>query len=62
MLKGSHDFLGLNHNTSRFVWNTPLPENPIDFDHDLGVLATINDLNGNPIGKASDCNWLYVYP
>jgi beta-glucosidase len=35
---------------------------PIDYYHDQGVLPLVNDVNGNPIGKASACDWLYVVP
>ena len=62
MLKGSHDFFGLNHYTSRFASNANRSNIPIDFDHDQGVTPSLYDTKGNLIGKASACNWLYVVP
>jgi beta-glucosidase len=57
LLKGSYDFFGLNHYTSRYVSNVPSTvDNPAGtVPHDIGV-------DGVPIGPVADSNWLIVVP
>lgn len=64
-LKGSSEFFGLNHYTSRYIKpNKKYNPNdtPIDWYHDTGCIATAEDINGQPIGEIADSDWLYVVP
>lgn len=57
LLKGSHDFFGLNHYTSRYISSAPITvANP------SGIQSHERDVNGNPIGPVADSNWLIVVP
>jgi len=62
LLKGSIDFLGINHYSSRYVKYRPNSSVPIGFNEDIGALELLYDINGNLIGPASACDWLYVVP
>jgi beta-glucosidase len=57
MLKGSYDFFGLNHYTSRYVSNAPWT-----LDSPAGIASHEKDINGIPIGPVGDSNWLIVVP
>jgi beta-glucosidase len=60
LLKGSHDFFGLNHYTSEYVYNDPHPSGE-GFAADQGTASTrVKD--GKLIGPQADSNWLYVVP
>jgi beta-glucosidase len=62
LLKGSYDFLGLNHYTSRYVKNgnnTNL--NYKDFYQDRDI-TTLVEKDGKAIGLCGDLDWLYVVP
>lgn len=61
MLKGSHDFFGLNHYTSN--WAKDDPHAPIGqgWGTDQKV-QTSHVRDGIPIGPQAASDWLYVYP
>lgn len=57
LLKGSYDFFGLNHYTSRYASAVPITSsNP------SGCATHEKDAKGNPIGVVADSNWLIVVP
>jgi len=60
MIKGSVDFLGLNHYTSRYIQHTGIPGSDYSDDHRLR--ESITDVNGKQIGPLGGNSWLYVYP
>jgi len=60
-LKGSWDFYAMNHYTSKYVANRPIP-NPSDgWDDDQGTTVTPYK-DGVPIGPPADSDWLFVVP
>jgi len=59
LIKGSLDFLGINHYTSAYVSNTSA--GGIGWQLDKGTNET-KYKNGTPIGERSFSPWLYVYP
>jgi beta-glucosidase len=65
LLKGSYDFVGLNHYTSRYVSNNKSAsptDAPIDWYHDSGTIVSVYDKNGKVIGEQAESDWLYVVP
>jgi len=60
LLKGSCDFLGINHYSSVFVQHTGVPGNAWDNDNRLRAGPT--DVNGNLIGPYAESKWLNVVP
>jgi beta-glucosidase len=57
LLKGSYDFFGLNHYTSRYISDAPSTiYNP------AGIISHDRDVNGVPIGPVADSSWLIVVP
>jgi beta-glucosidase len=60
MMKGSFDFLGLNHYTTRYVQHTG--EIGTDYSNDYRLRESITDVNGHQIGPLAGNGWLYVYP
>lgn len=65
LLRGSFDFLGLNHYTSKYITpnkSASIHDTPIDWSHDTGCIAQYVDKNGRPIGEKADSDWLYVVP
>jgi hypothetical protein len=77
-IKGSHDFygkvlcggvlcltvffIGLNHYTSKYVANRPLPAVSQSYGEDQGTSVTNTDLNGQLIGPQAASPWLNVVP
>ncbi len=63
MLKGSADFIGLNHYTSRYVQNDPTPPPaPGSWVIDQRTIQTTTNVDGTSIGPMAQSNWLYVHP
>mmetsp|Transcript_21894 Transcript_21894/g.21075 ORF Transcript_21894/g.21075 Transcript_21894/m.21075 type:complete len:181 (+) Transcript_21894:1-543(+) len=60
MVKGSFDFLGLNHYTSKFIHHSG--EIGKDFSSDGRYWADSYNNNGEIIGPLADSVWLNVYP
>ena len=59
-VKGSADFFGLNHYTSRYIAN-PAPNTAIDVnDIDGHIIQSTKSINGSSIGPQSQSSWLYV--
>ncbi|XP_046748527.1 myrosinase 1-like [Diprion similis] len=56
IINGTNDYLGINHYTSRFVYNDPDEELGI-YNSDSGLLMTVD--SSWPVATSS---WLYVYP
>jgi len=61
-VKGSHDFYGLNHYTTKYVMNSPVPPESDGWDDDQGTIVTPIGADGKPIGPEADSSWLYVVP
>lgn len=65
-LKGSHDFLGLNHYTSTYVSDQahpqPVPESQKNYHYDEGTALSFTGVDGTPIGAKAASSWLYVVP
>jgi len=64
-LRGSLDFLGLNHYTSKYVSlnkSASIHDPPVDWSHDIGCIAQVVDKDGKQIGPMADSSWLYVVP
>nr|PNR45839.1 hypothetical protein PHYPA_015610 [Physcomitrium patens] len=64
LLKGSLDFIGLNHYTSRFISSGSGPGNALTSDHwqDQGILSSVTSRNGSQIGHQAASEWLYIVP
>ncbi|KAJ8430226.1 hypothetical protein Cgig2_009404 [Carnegiea gigantea] len=65
LMKGSLDFVGINHYTTYYAWddNTHLVETLFkDVLSDSGVITLPFDSNGKPIGERANSIWLYVVP
>jgi len=60
LLKGSYDFLGINHYTSSFVHYTGIVGDAWDNDH--RNTASPYDVNGDLIGPFAESSWINVYP
>ena len=60
LLKGSFDFIGINHYTSKFVKYTGIPGN--DWASDKQLIESDTDVNGKLIGPYAQSSWLQVYP
>lgn len=60
MIKGSADFFGLNHYSSRYV-RQGLSENE-GYDRDQGTLESIKNIDGVQIGPVASPPWLYNVP
>jgi beta-glucosidase/6-phospho-beta-glucosidase/beta-galactosidase len=63
-LKGSIDFLAINHYTSRYV-RQPTGAEPAPgqgYREDKWTDTLTEDAHGNPIGPVADSSWLYVTP
>jgi len=61
-LLGTWDFYGLNHYTSKYIQNRPIP-NPSDgWNDDQGTTVTPYGPDGQPIGPPADSSWLFVVP
>jgi beta-glucosidase len=56
MLKGSYDFIGLNHYTSNYAMNDPTSSS------DQKTRGTVVDIDGKLIGPQAESGWLFVYP
>eukprot|EP01121_Diplochlamys_sp_Union-15-3_P013607 TRINITY_DN4252_c0_g1_i1.p1 TRINITY_DN4252_c0_g1~~TRINITY_DN4252_c0_g1_i1.p1 ORF type:complete len:506 (-),score=89.67 TRINITY_DN4252_c0_g1_i1:15-1490(-) len=63
LLKGSHDYFGLNHYTSVFA---AAPQSPIvnstGWNDDQRSITSYTDKEGKLIGPAADSPWLHVVP
>lgn len=57
MIRGSHDFFGLNHYTSRVVTNDDGDQGRPSHEHDVGTRGEID-----PKWEPSAADWLYVVP
>lgn len=62
LIKGSADFLGLNHYTSTFVTHPLASAKDSQGGGKLPWLATYHDNDGKLIGKHAQSSWLYDVP
>ena len=63
MLKGSHDFFGLNHYTSTYVKKPDFPAGKgASWGEDSYTAQTATSLDGQLIGELADSGWLHVVP
>lgn len=62
LLKGSSDFLGINHYTSQYVTMNPKPKPNTDYYNDIGTISGIENYKGEVIGPPSEAVWLRVVP
>ncbi len=60
MIKGSYDFMGLNHYSSSYVRKVNMTGTA--WDTDSGTVGSTTDVNGNVIGPTADSTWLQVVP
>jgi len=60
-IKGSWDFYAMNHYTTKYVSNRPIPNPSAGWDDDQGTSVTAYK-DGVPIGPPADSNWLFVVP
>jgi len=60
LIKGSSDFVGINHYTTFYVQYTG--EVGFDYGTDSRLVTNTSDVNGNPIGPVGESDWLYAYP
>jgi len=61
MVKGSYDFIGLNHYTSGFIKDDSAGKGGNWFA-DSRTSGTKIGIDGKPIGPMAQSDWLYVYP
>lgn len=61
IVKGSFDFLGMNHYTTNYFKNDPNGKIG-NWDHDQKVIDTVIGIDGKQIGPQAESGWLYVYP
>lgn len=62
LVKGSHDYFGLNHYSSYYVQNLDNPGNAQGWAFDVHTGSTRYDQHNTPIGKEADSSWLWVVP
>ncbi|XP_057515340.1 beta-glucosidase 24-like isoform X2 [Amaranthus tricolor] len=62
MLRGSYDFLGLNHYTSSYAAYAPSLKNGKPSYNTDSLTNLTSERNGIPIGPKAASDWLYVYP
>jgi len=60
LVKGSFDFLGLNHYTSKFVHHTGNVGS--NYGDDGRFFCSATNINGELIGPYAESSWLNVYP
>ena len=61
MLKGSWDYIGLNHYTSGFIMDNPSGQGG-EWQTDSRTKGTKVGIDGKYIGVRAESEWLYVYP
>ncbi|GAB4846786.1 Beta-glucosidase 44 [Ancistrocladus abbreviatus] len=63
VIKGSMDFVGINHYTSSYVYNQPpqTKQQALSYQQDWHVVTTIMK-DGVPIGPRANSAWLYEVP
>ncbi|KAJ7523015.1 hypothetical protein O6H91_18G034700 [Diphasiastrum complanatum] len=60
-LRGSVDFVGINHYTSRFATPGPTATDPSDYGQDQEVLLSVQRA-GSMIGDRAASEWLFIVP
>ena len=60
LVKGSFDFLGLNHYTSKYVHHTG--QVGTDYGNDGRFFTSSTNIKGELIGPYAESSWLNVYP
>lgn len=60
LVKGSFDFIGVNHYTTSYVIHTGIPG--IGMQTDPRLIPSPLSMQGEPIGPRAESKWLYVYP
>ncbi|GAB2269051.1 hypothetical protein Dimus_003981 [Dionaea muscipula] len=63
LLKGSYDFIGLQHYSTMFAYDAgPSNSEYLSFFTDQRANFSFVNLNGDPIGEPTPVFWLYIYP
>ncbi|CDW81975.1 glycosyl hydrolase family protein [Stylonychia lemnae] len=60
IIKGSYDFIGINHYTSRYITTQSQAGN--DWESDSMIKQSTTNKEGKIIGPSGDSDWLLVYP
>ena len=60
MIKGTYDYLGVNHYTTNYVHYTG--EVGTDYSNDNRAWYSSTNINGTQIGPQAQSSWLFVYP
>ena len=61
MVKGSWDYIGLNHYTSGYIMDNPSSPGG-DWHTDSRTNGSKVGIDGKFIGARAESTWLYVYP
>src|SRR3569833_2537432 len=60
LVKGSYDFMGLNHYTTKYIHYSG--EVGKDYGNDGRFWESSTNIDGKLIGPYAECTWLNVYP
>ena len=60
MVKGSFDYIGLNHYTTSYIKTADIPAT--NWSSDIGAIMTKYNSEGHYIGPLAQSSWLNVYP
>lgn len=60
LIKGSFDFIGLNHYSTGYIHYTGIPGTT--YDDDSRVIGNTTDVHGHLIGPFAASDWINVYP
>ncbi|XP_030547473.1 beta-glucosidase 17-like [Rhodamnia argentea] len=62
-LKGSHDYIGVNYYTARYVDESTSPFTTLNLSYTTDCHCNLTaEKDGIPIGQPTAVSWLYIYP